>query len=366
MIEKLALPGALLAAVLTWMILRLLQPLAHKLGLLDHPVGRKDHAHPTPVIGGPAMLLGVTIAAGASSVLDSRTVIGFIAGAALLVVVGLLDDKYDLRWWLRILAHVAAALLLVYIGGVRVEQLGLAFGFGPMSLGQLSVPFTVFATVGLINAVNMIDGADGLAGSLVLTALIMLVAAALYAGNSAMVPYITLLCGAVIAFLFFNLRFPWQNKARFYMGNAGSAFLGFAIAWVAFGLTQNDSHPVNPVLALWLIPVPVMDTLVLMVRRLRMGHSPFHADHNHIHHLMRDGGFSPTEVGIALSLFSALCGLLAGQAMRMDVPHPLILLAFFILCAAWFWLTSRRKRATRFFQRVRHFGVIRSRRSETK
>jgi len=118
------------------------------------------------------------------------------------------------------------------------------------------------------------------------------------------------------------------------------------------------------VLALWLIPVPVMDTLVLMLRRMLLGQSPFHADRNHIHHLMMEGGFGPTQTAVALSLFSALCGLLAGQAMRMDVPHPLILVAFFVLCAAWFWLTGQRQRATRFFRWVRDVGVIDRRKPE--
>jgi len=343
----------LAAAALTVFVLWLLQPVAHRLNLLDMPLGRKDHAHPTPITGGLAMAVGILVAGFASTEQYTAPFLGFAIGATLLIVVGLLDDKYDVPWYWRVLAQVTAALVMVYVGGVRVEVLGPVFGLGATSLGALSVPFTVFATVGLINAINMSDGADGLAGLLVAAALVMLLAAAMYSGNVEIAQRLTIMIGAVVAFLGYNMRFPWQRRAQLFMGNAGSAFLGFVIAWVAFRLTQNPGHPVSPVLALWFVPIPVMDTLVLMLRRMRNRQSPFIADRNHIHHLMLEGGFGPTQAALALALFSLLCGLLAGQAMRMDVPQPLLLGAFFVLCVAWYWLTSRRDRAIALFRQIR-------------
>ena len=348
----------LIAAALTLLVQWLLHPVAHRLDLLDHPKGRKDHAHPTPITGGLAMAVGILVTVWATPEVMGSAWIAFSLASTVLIVVGLLDDKYDLPWWLRIGAHVVAALIMALMGGVQIEQLGPVFGLGDTSLGILSLPFTVFATVGLINAINMIDGADGLAGSLVLTALVMLVAASLYAGNGVMADRVLIMVGAVAAFLWFNLRFPWQPRAKLFMGNAGSAFLGFVIAWVSFRLTQNPGHPVSPILALWLIPVPVMDTLVLMARRLRDGQSPFKADHNHIHHVLRGSGLSPMQKVAFLSVFSGVCGLACGQALRMDVPEPLLLGAFFVLCAAWYWLTSRRDRAVRLFSRLRNWGLL--------
>ena len=111
-------------------------------------------------------------------------------------------------------------------------------------------------------------------------------------------------------------------------------------------------------LALWLIPVPVMDCLVLMVRRLRDRQSPFSADQNHIHHVLRGSGFQPMQKVAFLVVFSGLCGLVCGQALRMDVPEPLLLGAFFVMCGGWYWLTSRRERAIRFFTRLRHWGLL--------
>lgn len=341
------------AALLTVMIQLLLRPLARQLDFLDHPLGRKDHAHPTPVTGGLAMMLGALLVT--QVVIDSvsRPLYGFMLGSAVLIMVGLLDDKFDLRWWVRILAQLLAAWLMVSVGGVQVEHLGAAFGFGDTTLGRLSIPFTMFATVGLINAINMIDGADGLAGSLVLAALVMLVAAAVYAGNHSIALGTAILCGAVAGFLARNLRLPWRPHAKLFMGNAGSAFLGYVIAWVSFRLTQDTTHDVSPVLALWLIPIPVMDTLVLMLRRIRQRKSPFIADRNHIHHLMLEAGFGPTQVAVVLSAFSAVCGLVAAQCLRLDIPEPLLLMAFFTLCVLWYWMTSQRMRAVGFFRWLR-------------
>lgn len=345
--------AALLAVVITSLALWLLQPLALRLNLLDHPSGgRKDHAAPTPVTGGLAILVGC-IGPFFAIQTSSVSMLAFCVAAGLLVVTGLYDDLRDLRWYWRILAQSLAALVIIYGGGVRIEQLGPVFGLDELALGWLSVPFTLFATVGIINAVNMIDGADGLAGLLGLAALAMLAAASLYAGNVVLAERLSVVCGAMAGFLAWNLRLPWRPRARVFLGNAGSALLGLVIAWAAFRLTQNPGHPVNPVLALWLLPIPVIDCLVLIVRRLQEGRSPFAAGRDHIHHLMQDAGFGPTRAALWLTLFSLACGLAVGQAMRMDVPNPLLLGLFAVLCVGWYLLTRKRDCAVAFFRRLR-------------
>ena len=343
-----AVAAFVLAALLPWW----LEPAARRLDLMDYPKGRKDHERPTPVTGGLAMAIASVLAYWAAPNL-TPSIQAFCIAAVLLVAVGLWDDKHDLRWYWRVLAQVVAALVVIFWGGVRVEQLGPLFGLGQTSLGFLSVPFTVFAMVGIINAMNMIDGADGLAGMLGLAALAMLCAASVYAGNLMLAERVAVLCGALAGFLVWNLRFPWRPRARVFMGNAGSGFLGLVIAWVAFRLTQNDGHPVNPVLALWLLPIPVMDTLVLIVRRLQEGRSPFAAGGDRIHHMMQDAGFGPTRAAFWLTVFSLACGLVVGQAMRLDVPNPLLLAAYIALCVGWYLLTRDRARAVAFFRRLR-------------
>ena len=356
--------GAGLAFALTTVALLLLQPVAARLNLLDHPNdGRKDHAHPTPVTGGIAILVGCLVGFFGMQV-GTASVQAFTAAALLLVVVGIYDDIHDLRWYWRILAQAVAALIIIYWGGVRVEQLGPLFGLGETSLGVLSVPFTIFATVGLINAMNMIDGADGLAGMLGLAALVMLSVAALYAGNAGLASRLSILCGALAAFLAWNVRLPWRPRAKVFLGNAGSAMLGLVIAWAAFRLTQNPGHPVNPVLALWLLPIPVMDCLVLIVRRLQEGRSPFSAGRDHIHHFMQDAGFGPTRGAVVLAAFSLVCGLLAALAMRLNVPNPVLLAAFLLLCLGWYLLTRKRERAVAFFRALRRDGGARQAEAE--
>lgn len=345
--------GAALAFFFTCMAVFALMPWARRLGLLDLPAGRKAHLQATPVIGGLAMLLAVILATLIPFEAPGAATIGFGLAAILLVATGVIDDRRDISWRTRIVVQILAALILVYVGGIRIANIGDVFGLGSFELGMWSVPFTVFATVGIINAVNMIDGEDGLAGTQVLAALLMLCAAALYAGNISVFQRAAVIAGAVAGFLVFNLRRPGQSQARIFMGNAGSAFLGLVIACFTFRLTQNPAHPVGPILALWLIPIPIMDCLVLMVRRLRSGRSPFAADRGHIHHLLRNAGYSPNYIALSLAGFSFSTGLAAAIALRLHVPHLLLALAFVLLCAGYYWLTSRHERAVAFFERLR-------------
>jgi UDP-GlcNAc:undecaprenyl-phosphate GlcNAc-1-phosphate transferase len=354
MFQEGAIQGMLVALACAWLLVWLLRPVAFRWDLLDHPVNpRKRHGSPTPVTGGLAM----TAAAMVGGVMvweQTPGMTSLLLGMLLLLGIGLLDDLRDIRWQWRILAQVVAALCLFYVGEVRVEQIGNALGFPHHTLGPLSLPLTVFATVGLINAINLIDGVDGLAGTLVFVALLMLACAALYAGNVPLAGRVLVLCGAVAGFLVWNFRFPGRERAAAFMGNSGSALLGLAMAWVCFRLTQNPGHPVNPVLALWLLPVPVADCLVLIVRRVREGRSPFSAGSDHIHHCMREAGFEPMGICAVLGGFSLACGLVAGQAMRMDIPNVLILAAYLALCVGWYALSANRQRAVGMFRILRY------------
>lgn len=345
--------AGVLALVITSLVLYLLQPFAAKLNLLDHPKGRKDHANPTPVTGGLAILIGCAVAF-VFTQRGSTSLQAFLAAAGLLVAMGVYDDLYDMRWYTHILIQTLATLLIIFWGGVRVEQLGPAFGLDSLALGWLSVPFTIVATIGIINAMNMIDGADGLAGLLGLAALTMLAAAAVYAGNDVLASRLSVLCGALAGFLAWNVRLPWRPRAKVFLGNAGSALLGLVIAWISFRLTQNPGHPVNPVLALWLLPIPVMDCLVVSVRRLRQGRSPFAAGRDHIHHILLDAGFGPTRAAVYLAMFSLACGLGVALLIRTHwLPYPVLLAGFVAMCLGWYALTANRARAVALFRGFR-------------
>ena len=332
-------------------LIYLLDPLARRIGLLDHPGGRKDHAAPTPVTGGLAIAVGTIIPALLLTELSPQLK-GLGVAAAILLITGIIDDLKDLRWQIRICAQAAAGLAIALIGDVKVEQIGPVFGLGELALGWLSIPFTVLATVGLINALNMCDGLDGLAGALALCALVMLIAASAYAGNSDLMHGLTLIAGAVAGFLAFNLRTPWRKRASVFLGNSGSAYLGLVIAWACFRLTQNPGYPVTPVLAPFLIAPPVIDCLTLLGRRIVHGRSPFAADRTHVHHMMLEGGFTPTGVVLTLSAISLTVGLGAALALLANVPIPVFLVAFVVLGGGWFALSERHARAVAVFAAI--------------
>lgn len=338
----------------SYLAVRFLDPIVRRYGWLDHPRGRKDHAHPTPVTGGLAIILGVLAVMPMLRPLpEGALVVTFCLGALLLLVTGGLDDLYDLPWIPRVAAQCVAALILVYIGGVRAEHIG-PFDDGTMiALGNLSVPFTVFITVGIINAVNMADGSDGLAGSLALTSLLMLAAASAYAGNDTLIGRIVPFIGAVAGFLVMNVRHRWQPHARVFLGNSGSAIIGFTLAWLAIRVSHTPGHPVSSILVPWLMAPALIDCVTLMGRRLLEHRSPFSADRGHMHHLLLDAGYSPSQVARILAGLSLALGLAAAKALYLNVRPSLLVVAFVALIAAHYWFTADRTRAVRFLALLR-------------
>jgi UDP-GlcNAc:undecaprenyl-phosphate GlcNAc-1-phosphate transferase len=253
-----------------------------------------------------------------------------------MVLVGQLDDIYDLHWSWRIAAQTVAALAMIYIAGLEADNLQDVFGFAGANVGFLAVPFTVFIVVGVINALNMSDGVDGLAGTLSLVSLGLFTGFALYSGDVLQAERLLALCAALIGFLLWNHRLPWQPKAKVFLGNGGSMLLGFIIAWTSVRLTQDTAHPVSPVLGPWTLALPLIDCVTLMFRRWRQGKSPFAADRHHMHHMLLDAGLRPTVVVLLLGSLSLLLGLGAALAIKAGVHRPLLVLVFLVLLAGWY------------------------------
>jgi UDP-GlcNAc:undecaprenyl-phosphate/decaprenyl-phosphate GlcNAc-1-phosphate transferase len=335
---------AIVAASATAFAFWLLVPLARRHGLIDVPHGRHDHAQPTPLVGGIGIFAGVLAAALLRGDL-STSFIAYLAAAALLLLVGIYDDRRDLPWRLRIVVQACAALILA-VGGVYAHGVG-----NLLPLGFLAIPFSVFATVGAINAVNMIDGVDGLAGSLVLIALMFLVGAAGAAGHATLAADLLLIAGALTAFLAFNLRRPGLPAAKLFLGNSGSALLGLTVVWAAFSLAQIPGNAGAGIVAPWLVAIPLIDCVVVMLRRLLAGRSPFCADRNHLHHLLADAGWSPQQTVLAGALAALAGGAFAliwlHQSTR-ELPLVLIFLGLIALHFAW---TRRRERAVALLRR---------------
>jgi len=314
----------------------LLKPVAVKIGLTDDPGGRKQHAGAIPLIGGIAMFLGFLFAMlGLGISLDAYR--AFIAGMALIVIVGVLDDLHELNTRSRFIVQIIAALLMVLWGEVVISDVGRLLYSEVTSLGAWAIPFTVFGVVGVVNALNMSDGIDGLAGGLVLVSLVFMSVLAFSGGHVADGQVILVLVSAVLAFLWFNFPLPGRKQAKVFMGDAGSMFLGFALAWFAVSLSQGEGRAMSPVTALWLMALPLMDTVSVMIRRVIRGRSPFSPDREHFHHVLLVAGYGTRKTVYIMMTLAVALALIGVAAEFLGVPEYLMFYLFLVIFGAYFW-----------------------------
>lgn len=252
----------------------------------------------------------------------------------LLIIVGILDDKYDIPALWKLGGQVAAALIVCLGSHVVVTSLGTLPSGNELLLGPLALPLSILALVGLINAMNMIDGLDGLAAGLALLALAHLVIAMQLIGKPIApinLAQTLVICGALAGFLVLNLGFVSGHKI--FLGDAGSMLLGLFIGVQLIEASQRqpltDTLPTS--LVPWMVAVPVIDTLRLIFTRARQGRSPLSPDRMHLHHILLDKGLSPRLVlitmlalaevlfwgGLALSEWDSL---LAGGLFLLAIP----------------------------------------------
>ena len=340
--------GGIVGAALCWVFLRVGARVSRHIGLVDHPGGHKCHARPTPLVGGIAMSIAFVFAV---LLLDvPLTPYRFLfAGIMLLVLVGVLDDLRELSPEQRLWAQILAALLMVGGGGIVLDDLGhLLASEWLLSLGVLAWPITVFATVGVINAMNMSDGLDGLAASFALITLGSLSLFAWRGEDYGILSLLLMLVLVVLPFLTVNLRS--NGSAQVFMGDAGSMFLGFSLAWLLIQASQGEGRLMAPVTALWIFALPLLDTITLLIRRSIMGRSPFLGDREHLHHLLLLAGFTERQtllLMVALATAAAAFGV-AGE--RLNVPEPWMFGGFVALFGLYFWTTLhmlRRRRLPR-------------------
>jgi UDP-GlcNAc:undecaprenyl-phosphate/decaprenyl-phosphate GlcNAc-1-phosphate transferase len=308
-----------------------LRPLAIAVDLIDRPGGRKTHHGNVPIVGGLAMFMGLVLGIGLLPG-EGSTAGLYLAACAILVTVGLVDDRFGLSPWARLPGQIAAAVVLIAGCGARVTTLGDPFGTGLVNLsGYASFGFTLIIVVAAVNAFNILDGLDGLAGSVALTSLAAIAYLSWRAGH--LIPLaVSLVLGAVIcAFLIFNVPVRHNRALRCFMGDAGSTLLGFSVAWLCIGITQGPGKAVSPVTALWIVALPLYELFWTTIRRIIRGVSPFKADANHFHHLLLRAGFG---VRGAFGVFVSLTVLFSGIGLlteRFGLPDHY---SFLLLIAA--------------------------------
>lgn len=316
-------------------LLQALRPLARRIGLVDRPNDRKAHSGTVPLIGGVAMFCGFTLGALTLGI-PLAAYASFFAASGVLVAVGVYDDMHELSSRVRFGAQILAAALMAYWGGVVLEDLGALTGEGELFLlSGWDIVFTVFATVGVINALNMSDGVDGLAGGLSLIALLGLAYMAGSAGRGGEGALLLMLAAVVVGFLLFNMRLPWRPRALVFMGDAGSMFLGFAITWFFIGMSQGEARAMAPVAALWLLMIPLYDTVWLILWRFSQGRSPTTSDVGHLHHVLQMTGMGAAAsvwVMLAIAALGATAGI---AALAAGVAESTMFYAFLGLFVAY-------------------------------
>ena len=290
-----------------WLAIVALRPVAIAVDLVDRPGGRKIHHGDIPVVGGLAMFLGIVLGVGLVP-LPGAGPGAFLAGCAILVTVGLIDDRFDLSPWTRLPGQIAAAVVLVIGSGAVVVTLGNPLGIGAVYFSEYgAIAFTIFIVIAAINAFNMLDGTDGLAGTVALTSFLAIAYVSYAAGLMMPLTISLVMIGAVGAFLLFNVPLRENATAQCFMGDAGSTLLGFSVAWLCIQISQGATRPVTSVTTLWFVALPLYELVWSTIRRVLRGVSPFKADTDHFHHLLLKAGFGPRG---AFAVFATLtCGL---------------------------------------------------------
>jgi len=327
----------LISLLSTIILIIVLIPLALKIGLMDKPNYRKHHIHPTPLIGGIAFYLAIllTLMFTDFELINQKA---FISAATLLLFVGIIDDYKGLRVRFRLAAQIAAVLIMTEVADLKITDLGDLLGTGNINLGILSTMFTVFAVVGGINAFNMVDGIDGLAGSLMLVSLATIAAASWFSQNWTLYYYCIIFIASVIAFLLFNLRIFGRKNAAIFLGDTGSTLFGFTVCWLSIYASQGEHKIITPTTVLWLMAIPLFDSITTMCRRISRGRSPFSPDREHLHHILSMAGFSVNKkllIIVSSSVMLTITGF--ATIFFLDVPEHLLFFIYLGFFATYYW-----------------------------
>ena len=342
----------IVAALITGILIGWFKPAAVRIGLVDKPGVKKKHTGHVPIVGGIAIFAGFTFSLLLLHTYPLRDLRALIAGSLLLVIIGVIDDVLRLPVLTRFMAQIAAALMMALWTGVVLLDLGELMVPGQVvALGILAIPFTVFAVVGVINAANMSDGIDGLLGTLCFTAVVGLSIAAFVAGRTAELSLLLIMTGCMLGYLAFNLRTPWRDRASVFMGDGGTMFLGFVLAYFMIKLSQGPDAAITPVTALWLIALPLYDAVGMMLRRIMKGRSPFDGDLEHMHHVLLWAGFTVPQSVSIMGFFAGVCVAIGLGGMYLNVPQPIMFALFLAAGFAHFGLTMRSWKLLRFFNR---------------
>ncbi|MFC1658783.1 MraY family glycosyltransferase [Candidatus Omnitrophota bacterium] len=327
--------------IMSFLLTPLMRNIAFKTEILSRPGRRSVHVRSIPYLGGLAIYFAFTITILIASYISEQfrlefypKLTGLIMAGTLIVILGLWDDIKNIQPIIKLTGQIAVALLL-FGYGFRVEVLTNPFtGVEVQVPLYLSILITTAWIVGLINAINLIDGLDGLAAGITFIVCGALFFIALYLNNQLNVFLLAILAGSVLGFLRYNF-----HPAKIFMGDAGSMFLGMMLASIALIRSQHKSA----VAAVLLVPIaalaiPIYDTLVAAIRRLLKKGSIFKADKKHLHHRLLSTGLTQKQIVLFMYLVTLYLGIFAFLFVLIPSEYALILL---LLLALGLFMASR-------------------------
>lgn len=323
-----------------------------KLGFVDKPDGiRKIHSGEVSLGGGTALFLPVLI-----FILffqENETSLGSIPVllkvfyiSPIILFLGLYDDIKPLPFSARLIVQILTSWLVIILTDIHLINLGNLFGFGDLYLSELGIPITIFMVVGVCNAFNMIDGMDGLVGIVILITLGSISILATLSGVSTNVFFGTIL---ILIFLIFNLGI-FGRKWKIFLGDSGSMWIGFMIAWILVILSQGNEKLFHPVTALWFILLPLIDALSTVLTRIWNKKSMFRSDRTHIHHVLLDSGLSQWKVLLVFLIISFTSAGFGIYAEQNSIPEAEQFYAFltiwliYLLLIKYPLITSKSKK----------------------
>ena len=314
------------------------------IGLVDIPSSMKTHEGQVPMVGSAMFAAFVAVAL----LLQPQPphLFDLVIGTTAIVAVGTIDDLFDLRALVKLVLQCICAAMMLWPHDLLIRDIGVGLSSGTALPDLLAIPVTIFAVVGLVNAMNMIDGLDGLAGGIALVALGWFAVAAVALQLPSELLLILILACVVLGFLVFNFRHPWRSRAAVFLGDAGSMFLGLSLAFIAIGLSQRAGTYLSPIAVLWIFALPTIDTLSLLIRRAISGKGALSSDREHLHDLLLKTGLSANATVLVMVGFSAVFGAAGFVGWYLGVSNNLMLAGLIgpLLLHSWFVLDGHKRR----------------------
>ena len=315
------------ALIVSFLMTPPVKSLAYKVGAIDVPKdNRRMHKTPIPRLGGLAIFIGFMFSTLVFNEVDTQ-MRGILLGAVIIVVLGVVDDITPLPAMLKFIVQILAALVPISHGVViqALSNPNIFSGSEYWVLGALSIPITVIWIVGITNAVNLIDGLDGLAnGVSAICAATMLIIALLVADSSVAISMAALV-GACVGFMPYN-----TNPAKMFMGDTGATFLGFILATMSIQGLFKFYALISFAVPFLILGLPIFDTAFAMIRRIAKGQSPMKPDRSHVHHRLIDMGLNQKQAVATLYVISAILGM---SAVVLTTSGELKAMMFFVtLC----------------------------------